>query len=212
MRSDKRNQPEDFEDGVDDVDEDDDANEDDRTEQETETDRDEQPRVWFYPMPLGKFVLFGVIGSTWFCVYWMYRCWRAYRDAWGYSKRDFWERVHAKTGFRISPFWRSVLSGSYCFALFPAVQRESKAARLPGLGAPIVLALLFNFLGLVVMNAEALTRLLFTPAWAILPVQLTINRLNTRAGLPIASRSSAAEIAFVVFGALGTCASLWGGV
>jgi hypothetical protein len=180
-------------------------------EQETGDEAEEDPPVtWFYPMPISKLVLFGVLGSFWFCMYWMYRCWHAYRAAWGYSKRDFWRKVHAATGFEISPFWRAALAGGYCFALYPAVQRESKAARLRGLGAPIVLAFLFNALVFAASSDDPFTRLLYTPVWAILPAQLAINRLNARSGVPIGFRTSAGELAFVALGAFLTYSSLGG--
>jgi len=133
---------------------------------------------WFVPTSVAKVVVFGVIGGWLYCAYWMYRNWQAYRRAWGYSREPFWRSVHEATGYRISPFWRAVFAGGYTFCLFPAVHRECRHNGVRGVAVPIILAILFQFLVLSSQQQPAYVRLLFSPVWVIVPVQLAINRLN----------------------------------
>lgn len=127
---------------------------------------------YFYAVPLWRVALFGLLGSNAYVLYWSYRCWLEYRQAWGYSREPFWRKVHGRTGYRISPFWRAALASLYAFALFPAVDRECRKQGVQGLGAPIVLALL---LGMLTLFAG---KWLIGPVWVLLPVQTAINRLN----------------------------------
>lgn len=153
-------------------------------------------------MPIIKLLAFGIVGGWPYFAYWMYSHWLAYRLAWGYSRKRFWRRVHRATGYRVSPFWRAVLQGFYCFSLFPAVQRECRAHRVRGIGAPVLLAVLFGWLmPLLTAVAEPLVvKAFLSPAWALVPVQLGINRLNRSAGVEPRFGVRAIELVFVALG------------
>ncbi len=155
---------------------------------------------WFFPTSLAKVVVFGVIGGGLYCAFWMYRNWQAYRAAWGYSREPFWRQVHAATGYRISPFWRATLGSGYTLCLFPAVHRECRNNRVPGVAAPIVLAFLFQLLIFASLQQSASARFLFSPIWVFVPVQAAINRLN-RKHKPTFGLDPA-ELLFVALGGL----------
>ena len=163
------------------------------------------PGDFFFPMPVSRLIVFGLLGGWLYGVFWFYKNWQAYRRAWGYSSEPFWRDVHAATGYRISASWRALLSGFYCLSLFPAVQRECKANRVAGLGAPFVLAA--SMMLLAIFGALYPTRFvvgLIGQAWALVPVQLAINRLNRHVERPLHVRIGAVEAALVVLGAIGT--------
>ena len=98
----------------------------------------ERDQAAFCALPLTKLLVYGVVGSWLYVLYWMYRNWKAYRDADGYSRRKFWRRVRKKTGYRPSPFWRAFFNSAYCFCLFPAVDRACVLGGVRGLGAPLL--------------------------------------------------------------------------
>lgn len=165
---------------------------------------------WFHPMPIAKLIAFGIVGGWLYCVYWFYENWRAYRRAWGYSREPFWRDVHAATGYRVGPFWRAVLSESYCFSLFPSVQQECVANRVTGIGAPLLLAVLFVLSRAYgALTPRALASGLISAAWPLVPVQLAINRLNHSSGKRLRFRVTGLEIALVVLGALLTWSAKW---
>jgi hypothetical protein len=154
----------------------------------------------FRPMPVALLLVFGAAGGWLYCAYWMYRNWVFYRNASGYSRAAFWHRVHRATGYEISPFWRAVLSSGYCFCLLPAVERECRAACVLGVGAPVLLAFAFNGLPVFAASAHPLLRIAALQVWALVPVQLAINRLNAAAGLKPAFHTTAVELLIVAVG------------
>jgi len=170
--------------GTDDLDEDH-ANDSDDEGDDSDGDDSEAPSsdrqirspvlVWF-AMPLWRLWLFTLVGGWVFQVYWFYRSWAAYRASWGYSKREQWLAVHARTGFRISPGWRAFLQ-FYSYALLVAVRREARLNGIRSMGPPalffvIQAVALFAGLNNVVWLEVALLSLVFLPA------QLTVNRLS----------------------------------
>jgi hypothetical protein len=160
------------------------------------------PDVWFYPLPIWQLIAFGLAGGGFFQVYWSYRCWSAYRAAWGYSRGEFWRSVYAATGYRISPFLRSLLGLNYALFLFPAVERECRAACVRGARAPVAFALCAAVLGMLgLAHHGGLAASLLSPIWAVIPVQLAVNRLNERAGRRIAFRANGLELLLVALGA-----------
>ncbi|MET0790078.1 MAG: hypothetical protein ABW061_01030 [Polyangiaceae bacterium] len=166
-----------------------------------------RPLDWFYPMPVSRLIVFGLLGGALYSIYWFYKNWAAYRRAWGYSREPFWRDVFSATGYRVSALWRALLSGFYCFSLFPAVQRECKANRVAGPGVPFLLAALFGCLALwASVKARSPVIGLVGPTWALVPVQFAINRLNAQFGRRRHDRISGAEVVCVLFGAF----SVWG--
>lgn len=162
------------------------------------------PDAWFFPTPVLKLLLFGLIGGVWYCAYWQYRNWRAYRAAWGYSREPFWSAVHAATGYRPSPLWRALLGVWYCFALFPAVERECRAHAVSGMGAPFLLAVAFwlSSTASMMVHAFSLEHFVLQPLWAMLVVQVAINRLNRSRGHGPSWQMTGMELVFVGLGAL----------
>ncbi len=157
-------------------------------------------RGCFRPLPLALLVVYGAVGGWLYCVYWMYRNWALYRMESGYSRAGFWRRVRRATGYEISPFWRAVLAGCYAFCLFPAVERECRVARVVGTRAPVLLAFAFNALPVFAVSEQPLLRVLASPIWAVVPVQLAINRLNATIGRKPGFRTAAVELLIVGVG------------
>lgn len=133
--------------------------------------------AYFYSVPLTKLLLLGFAGGGIYQMYWMYRCWRAYRDHDGYSRAQFWRRVRKRTGYRPSPVWRALLCNSYCVALFPAVHRECVSNGAKGLRFPVPLALAYGALGAPMLLGS--WHFAALAAALLLPVQAAINRLNS---------------------------------
>lgn len=121
--------------------------------------------------------LFTAVSGGYYLYYWMYRAWRAYRDAQGYSASSFWEAVKGRTGYRPSPFWRSLLWSYYALALFPAIERECRAHGDNMLLPPIALAFGTNF---AVLASGLAGWAIVLPGLAMLPVQVAINRMNSK--------------------------------
>jgi len=157
----------------------------------------------FYSVPLPQLLAFGLIGANLYVGYWMYRCWSAYAAAWGYSRRGFWRRVDRATGYRVNPFWRAVLGSFYCLALFPAIQRECRQSRVRALPFPMLLGWVLNVLAVAHASPTSLVvRLALSPVWALVLVQLAINRLSTKRGVRPRFRTTAIELLFVTLGGL----------
>lgn len=131
----------------------------------------------FYPVLPLRLVALTVVSGGFYLYYWMYRSWRAYRDADGYSARAFWVTIQTRTGYRPSPFWRGLLWSYYAFALFPAIDRECRAhgEKLPI--SPVVLAIAVT---LTSYTSSAFAGATLLPALALVPVQLAVNRVNSR--------------------------------
>jgi hypothetical protein len=147
-----------------------------------------------------QLVLFALIGGSPYAIYWAYQNWARYRAAWGYSREPFWRDVYARTGYRVSPFFRSFL-GTYEFCLFPAVDRECRALGLRGLTTPVLLAVMYGVLAYGSRLCGLPWRAIVSGAWPLLLVQLSINRMHPR--VP-AFRATAIEIGFVIIGGLTT--------
>lgn len=145
-------------------------------------------------------MLFGVLGGWPYALYWSYQNWALYRKAWGYSRAPFWRDVHERTGYRVSPLFRALLS-TYHLCLFPAVNRECRALGLRGLATPVLLALGYEVLTLARNLCEPAWRVVVSGAWPLLLVQLAINRMNPR--VP-GFRVTLPELAFVLLGGLVT--------
>jgi len=164
---------------------------------------DDGKQVAFCVVPVLKLLLYGVVGSWPYLCYWMYRNWKAYRVADGYSRRAFWRRVRKKTGYRPSPFWRAFFNSAYCFCLFPAVDRACVLGGVRGLGAPILLATAYNMVGGITPFAlQALDLpVLNLVVLVLVPVQLAINRLNAAAKVTPRFSWNGVEALFVAGGA-----------
>jgi hypothetical protein len=163
------------------------------------------PGDWFYPNHLVKFVVFGLLGGGPFFVYWAYRSWKAYAANAGYSRHVFWGRVREKTGYRPSPFWRTLFLQAYFLCLFPAVDRECRARGLRGVRGAELLAWGFGFLLLAGPEvAGVVEKGLISPVWAVLPVQLAVNRLHTTDGRPLRWTTDGWELLWVALGLLST--------
>jgi hypothetical protein len=171
---------------------------------------DSSTGAFFFPASVTRVALFSLIGSWFYAGYWMYRAWAAYRRAWGYSREPFWRKVHARTGYRVSPVWRAILGSAYCFALFPAVDRECRAAGVPGLRAPLLLALVFSAVRVFGDSESLWLRLASSPVWALVPAQLAINRLNTAGKRASFFGIEAAEWAWLGVGAMVTLGRVFG--
>lgn len=130
----------------------------------------------FYPVLPLKLVALTVISGGFYLYYWMYRSWRAYREADGYSARAFWRTIQNRTGYRPSPFWRGLLWSYYAFALFPAIDRECRTYGEKLAVSPVVLAIAVI---LTSYTSSAFAGAALLPALALVPVQLGVNRVNS---------------------------------
>jgi hypothetical protein len=167
----------------------------------------EAPASWFYPNHIGKLVVFGLVGGYLFCAFWAYRSWQAYAANAGYSRRTFWNDVRRATGYRPSPFWRAVLLPYYQLCLFPAVNRECRVRGVRGVPAAELLALAFAVLARFGdQSTEFVERALLSPVWAVVPVQLAVNRLHRAEGRRLRLETDGWELLWVLVGLL----ALWG--
>jgi hypothetical protein len=165
----------------------------------------EAPSAWFYPNHVAKVVVFGLIGGFPYLAYWGYRSWRAYADNWGYSRAPFWRGVREASGYRLSPLLRGFFIGCYAVCLFPAVDRECRARGLRGVRAAELLAWGFMLLWQIHALSQGWVPLsLFSPVWAVVPVQLAMNRLHRAEGRDLPFAASGWEIVWVLIGALMT--------
>ena len=171
-------------------------------------DRDDAPRQWFYPNHLGKLILFGVVGGFPFFMYWAYRNWAAYVANDGYSRSRYWRRVREATGYRPSPFWRAALSATYGVCLFPLVDRECRARGVRGVPVPALLALAFTWMVVIqnpnatVPDVDVVRRMLISPVWFLIPVQLGVNRLHAAEGRRLRFETDYWELIWVGIGAV----------
>jgi hypothetical protein len=153
------------------------------------------PAYW-YAIPLWRLFLFSLLGGSVYQFHFTYRAWQAHRESFGYSAEPRWRARYEATGFRVSPFWRAALTvHNYSWLL--VVGREARRRGVPGFG-PAGLWFLLQLAALV----------FFPPGWnilalslALLPAQLTVNRLHdkttgSRARAPI----SAAELCWLAMG------------
>jgi hypothetical protein len=161
------------------------------------------PRDWFYPNHLGKLVVFGLAGGVPFFLYWAYRSWTAYATNGGYSRRPFWRRVRKRTGYRPSPFWRAVFLDPYLLCLFPAVDRECRQRGVRGVRAAEGLALAFSLLVFARSVVEGFVeKSLLSPVWAVIPVQLAVNRLHATEGRRVSVTTDGWELIWVAVGVM----------
>jgi len=165
-------------------------------------DTDDELTEWFYPNHLGKLLLFGLVGGSWFLWYWSYRSWKAYVENKGYSRATFWRSVEKATGYRPSAFWRALLHSSYALCLFPAVDRECRARKVRGLPGAELWALALGVLLYFHNEVPGLVgRCAVSPVWAVVPAQLGINRLQKKAGHRVRFRTSGWELVWLALGA-----------
>jgi hypothetical protein len=172
-------------------------------DEEHDVDEDEEstvaPVVWFCA-PVGRVMLFTLVGGWFYHAYWSYRCWSAYRSSQGYSQRARWQQIEAATRFRPSAFWRAVLAVLYDYLLLFAVRHEARRARV---GTFIVPVLGFAMQLFASYQVVWLHNLLLALAFA--PAQSTINSLGAGTK-PQPVRSG--EWLCLGIGALSTCLAL----
>jgi hypothetical protein len=157
----------------------------------------------WHAMP-GTRVLLGVFVGGWlYQTYWMYCWWQYYRHSQGYARAAFWRAVYRRTGYQVSPFWRACFGYGYVLCLFTAVAREAKLAKVPSLGAPLLLTLVYNISTLGAMLAGSTGLLVERAILALLflGTQLTVNRLNQRSANPRPpSRATSSEVVCLIAG------------
>jgi hypothetical protein len=99
-------------------------------------------------------------------LFWCYRQWNQERD---------------RTGETLSPLWRAVFAPLWAFSLFERIHRRAMSNRLPADWSPNALAIAFLALNVTWRLPDPywlVSLLTFLP---IIPVQRTINTLNTKA-------------------------------
>lgn len=97
---------------------------------------------------------------------------------WSYCQ---WKEERNRTGESLSPFWRAVFAPIWGFSLFERIHRRSMSNRLAAFWSPNALAIAFLALNVTWRLPDPywlISLLTFLP---IIPVQRTINALNTEA-------------------------------
>jgi hypothetical protein len=132
------------------------------------------PTVWF-AIPVWRLWLFSLLGGTVYQMYWMYRCWQAFRASMGYSAQERWQERYENNRFRASPFWRAaLLLYTYCWML--VVRREALRNRVASFGPPW----LWFALQLAAITVLPFGWNLLGLSLAFLPAQLAVNRMHDK--------------------------------
>lgn len=157
------------------LDEDDAFDDGDELDDEADDEAPELEAVW-YRLPVWRLWLFTLLGGWLYQVHYIYCAWCAYRASMGYSRQLEWRAVHRRTGFRVSPFWRALVS-VYSYALLVVIWREARLCGVRRVGWPGLWS---------VAHWASVVLLAWSPKWwltlpflsvVFLPAQATINAL-----------------------------------
>ncbi len=147
------------------------------------------PQYEFFPVATHKFVVLSLVTLNFYTLYWCF-C--------------NWQRIRARTGDRLSAFWRAFFAPIWVFSLFPRIREEARGRQVAVAWSPA-------FLGVAYLVVSC-TSMVPDPWWLVsiagfvpfVPVVRTIERVNEQR-LASESRNdsySGANVATIIFGGL----------
>jgi hypothetical protein len=143
--------------------------------------------VTYFPVSLLKLSVLCLCSFDLYAVYWFYQNWKL---------------EQARTGEPISPFWRGLFGVLFAYPLFQRIKEAAGTAEVNAPFSPGLFALLFALLNISVRLPDPYWLICTFTFVPLLPIQLTINRVNAQTfpGGPSNSRFSVANVALVVTG------------
>lgn len=122
-----------------------------------------------------------------------------YEIYWSYKN---WQRIRARTGESLSPFWRAFWSPLWSFALFPRIHAAAKEQRVGADWSPNSLAALYLVLAVSWRLPGALWLISLLSFVAFLPVVKTVLAMNAASTHPEPENGtfSAGNMAGVIIG------------
>lgn len=117
----------------------------------------------FFPVSRFKLFVMSLVTFGLYEVFWFYKNWQLFKAA---------------TGYNISPFWRSVFSGIWCYFLFMEIKILAKSRRVHANFSPFLLAVFGIWFRLCAKLPDPYWIVSFFSVIVLLPVQEIVNELN----------------------------------
>ena len=122
---------------------------------------DSQPM--FFPVSRFKLCVMSLVTFGFYEIFWFYKNWQLFKAA---------------TGRDISPFWRTVLSGIFCYFLFKEIKVCAKSYCVYPNFSPFLLTIVWIGLNMCFRLPNPYGLVSNLSVIALLPVQETVNKLN----------------------------------
>ena len=125
----------------------------------------------FYCVGIGKFVILSVTTLTLYELYWFYRN---------------WQRVKARTGRDVSPFWRAFFAPIFCYGLASAIDSAAEQVHVARRVKPALVAAAYAvMLAMIEVLPDEYFPVIFASILPLLPMVVQIREIHeaTRPGL-----------------------------
>ncbi|MEG3936411.1 MULTISPECIES: hypothetical protein [unclassified Microcoleus] len=125
---------------------------------------DSQPM--FFPVSRFKLFVMSLVTLGLYQIFWFYKNWQLFKAA---------------TGDDISPFWRAVFNGIFCYSLITKIRNRAKLRGIDANFSPFLLTLAWFGLALCARLPDPYWLVSFLSVIVLLPVQEIVNELNSLA-------------------------------
>jgi hypothetical protein len=121
----------------------------------------------YEPVSARKFLWMSLLTLTLYDVWWIYRS---------------WQRIRARTGENVSPFWRAFLAPFTAYGLFARIRRHAQEQGIATKWDARVLAIAYLLLSFAWLVPSPWVLVSFAGFVPFLPVAATTRELNERSG------------------------------
>ncbi|MEG3987653.1 hypothetical protein QUA13_10975 [Microcoleus sp. S28C3] len=117
----------------------------------------------FFPVSRLKLFVMSLVTFGLYQIFWFYKNWQLFKAA---------------TGSNISPFWRAVFNGIFCYSLITKIRNRAKLRGIDADFSPFLLTLAWFGLALCARLPKPYLLVSFFSVIVLLPVQEIVNELN----------------------------------
>jgi hypothetical protein len=126
----------------------------------------ENSQPMFFPVSRFKLLVMSLVTLGLYQIFWFYKNWQLFKAA---------------TGTNISPFWRAVFNGLFCYSLITKIRNKAKLRGIDVNFSPFLLTVAWFGLALCARLPKPYFIVGFFSVIVLLPVQETVNELNSLA-------------------------------
>ncbi|WP_341730801.1 hypothetical protein [Microcoleus sp. EPA2] len=117
----------------------------------------------FFPVSRFKLFVMSLVTFGLYQIFWCYKNWQLFKAA---------------TGSNISPFWRAVFNGLFCYSLITKIRNRAKMRGIDANFSPFLLTVAWIGMALCARLPKPYLLVSFFSVIVLLPVQEIVNELN----------------------------------